>query len=123
MHQLRNITLIKIAYASKYRKNSRSISTKNNNYSDLFSENLIGQSICSFQKLKEYLNDEDKRGALLMPTDAEVKEALQRNDFKKDATLLLYLMESKINPNFTNSTFNNGFIEFGVEPLIPIKYD
>ena len=47
-------------------------------------------------------NDEDKRGALLMPTDAEVKEALQRNDFKKDATLLLYLMESKINPNFTN---------------------
>ena len=88
----------------------------------MFSENLIGQSICSFQKLKEYLNDEDKRGALLMPTDAEVKEALQRNDFKKDATLLLYLMESKINPNFTNPTFNNGFIEFGVEPLIPIKY-
>ena len=32
-------------------------------------------------------------------------------------------MESKVNPNFTNSTFNNGFTEFGAEPLMPIKYD
>ena len=97
--------------------------SKNNNYSDLFSENLVGQAISSFVSLKEYLNDSECRGTLLMPTDQAVMEALQNKDLRKEATLLLYLLESKINPNFTNSTFNNGYAEFGIEPLMPIKYD
>ena len=97
--------------------------SKNNNYSDLFSENLVGQAISSFNSLKEYLNDSESRGTLLMPTDKEVMEAMQNKDLRKESTLLLYLLESKVNPNFTNSTFNNGYAEFGIEPLMPIKYD
>lgn len=97
--------------------------SKNNNYSDLFSENLVGQAISSFNSLKEYLNDSENRGTLLMPTDKEVMEAMQNKDLRKESTLLLYLLESKVNPNFTNSTFNNGYAEFGIEPLMPIKYD
>lgn len=97
--------------------------SKNNNYSDLFSENLVGQAISSFDSLKVYLNDSECRGTLLMPTDQAVMEALQNKDLRKEATLLLYLLESKVNPNFTNSTFNNGYAEFGIEPLMPIKYD
>ena len=97
--------------------------SKNNNYSDLFSENLVGQAISSFNSLKEYLNDSESHGTLLMPTDKEVMEAMQNKDLRKESTLLLYLLESKVNPNFTNSTFNNGYAEFGIEPLMPIKYD
>ena len=97
--------------------------SKKNNYSDLFSENLVGQAISSFNSLKEYLNDSESRGTLLMPTDKEVMEAMQNKDLRKESTLLLYLLESKVNPNFTNSTFNNGYAEFGIEPLMPIKYD
>ena len=97
--------------------------SKNNNYSDLFSENLIGQAIISFDTFKGYLNDSENRGALLMPTDEDVLYALQNKDLRKESPLLFYLLESKVNPNFTNSTFNNGFTEFGAEPLMPIKYD
>lgn len=95
----------------------------NNNYSDLFSENLIGQAISSFDSLKKYLNDSKCRGTLLMPTDEEVMKAMQNKNLSKESTLLLYLLESKVNPNFTSSTFSNGFIEFGATPLLPIKYD
>lgn len=72
----------------------------NNNYSDMFSENLIGQDINTYDGFKAYVNDSAKRGALLMPTDEEVEFAIMNNDLRRDAKTLLFMLESKINESF-----------------------
>lgn len=81
--------------------------SKNNNYSDMFSENLIGQNINTFDTFKEYVNDETNRGALLMPSDEDVVQAVKTNDLKRDSKVILYMLESRINDNFASSDFNN----------------
>jgi len=110
-------------YLENYLVRRIACGSSNNNYSDLFSENLIGQGVCTFKDFKEYVNDTNSRGALLMPSDEDVKEAIQHKDLRKVATILLYLLESKVNGTFTSSTFNNGFENFYTEALMPIKYD
>ena len=98
--------------------------SKNNNYSDLFSENLIGQGVNTFQSFKDYVNDENNRGALLMPSDDDVKEYLMKNDLQKESPLLLYLLESKLSNEFTaESVYDNSYEAFASEPIMPIKYD
>lgn len=98
--------------------------SKNNNYSDLFSENLIGQGINTYEKFKCYVNDAQSRGTLLMPSDDDVKRAIKENDLTKSAAIILYLLESKMNNSFTSEgLYNNAFISFSLEPLMPIKYD
>lgn len=81
--------------------------SKNNNYSDMFSENLIGQNINTFDTFKEYVNDETNRGALLMPSDEDVVRAVKTNDLKRDSKVILYMLESRINDNFASSNLNN----------------
>lgn len=96
--------------------------SKNNNYSDMFSENLIGQQVKTYDDFKAYVNDSSKRGALLMPSDDDVQKALFENDLKRDALTILYMLESRINDNFTNdSTYSNGFSSFTSETLLPEK--
>ena len=98
--------------------------SKNNNYSDLFSENLIGQGVLSFDDFKNYVNDSNARGNLLMPSDEDVKEALQTKDLSRDALTILYFLESKINHGFTTNTRHNNSINcMLVEPLMPFKAD
>ena len=95
--------------------------SKNNNYSDLFSENLIGQEIKTFDSFKAYVNDEKNRGALLIPTDEELKTAIMNEDQKRNANVLLYMIESKLNDSFTESEFTNGFTGFVTEQVMPEK--
>lgn len=96
--------------------------SKNNNYSDLFSENLIGQEVKTFEAFKAYVNDEKNRGALLMPSDDDLKTAIMNEDQKRNASVLLYMLESKINDDFTESTeFTNGFTSFITEQVMPEK--
>lgn len=98
--------------------------SKNSNYSDLFSENLIGQGVATFVDFKAYVNDANNRGSLLMPSDDEVKEAVKTFDCKgKNATLMLYLLESKINTNFLHSSYENGYDYLDAEPMMPLKQD
>lgn len=98
--------------------------SKNNNYSDLFSENLIGQGVNTFQLFKNYVNDANNRGALLMPSDDDVRESLMRNDLQKESLVLLYLLESKLNDKFsTEDVYDNSYEVFASEPIMPIKYD
>jgi hypothetical protein len=93
--------------------------SKNNNYSDLFSENLIGQGVKTFDDFKAYVNDASARGALLMPTDEELKDAIMKEDQKRNANVLLYMLESKINHTFTESEYTNGYTDFVVEQIMP----
>ena len=95
--------------------------SKNNNYSDLFSENLIGQGVLTYDAFKKYVNDENARGALLMPSDELLTQAIKNEDQKRNSALLLYMLESKINETFTVSVFNNGFIDFVAEQVMPEK--
>jgi hypothetical protein len=95
--------------------------SKNNNYSDMFSENLIGQGVKTFDEFKAYVNNASARGTLLIPTDEELKDAILKEDQKRNANVLLYMLESKINESFTESEFTNGYTDFVVEQIMPEK--
>ena len=99
--------------------------SKNGNYSDLFSENLIGQGVVTYEDFKAYVNDSTNRGSLLMPSDEDVKEAVDTFECKgKNAAIILYLIESKLNANFLHSeTYDNGYNAIDAEPLMPLKAD
>lgn len=68
----------------------------NKNYSDLFSENLIGNMVNTYDGFVEYIMS--KEGALAMPTDFDIQNAIFVRKVK-DATPLYYLYESKIPGN------------------------
>lgn len=97
--------------------------SKNNNYSDMFSENLIGQEINTFKAFKEYVNDTTSRGSLIMPSDEDVVRAIKENDLKRDALIILYLLESKVNNSFIESNHDNGYNAFVREQIMPEKED
>lgn len=95
--------------------------SKNNNYSDMFSENLIGQGVKTYENFKEYVNDADARGALLMPSDQDVLDALKENDLKRDAATILYMLESRINANLVDSPHSSTVNDFYPEAIMPEK--
>lgn len=95
--------------------------SKNNNYSDMFSENLIGQGILTYDGFKAYVSDSKARGALLIPSDEDLKDAIMKEDQKRNAGVLLYMMESKLNDSFSDSEYTNGFDDFVTEQVMPEK--
>lgn len=97
--------------------------SKNNNYSDMFSENLIGQQVCTAEAFKAYVNDTEARGTLLMPSDDEVFEAVKNLDLKRDALAIFYMLESRMNSNFVNDNRFNRFNIFVGEQVMPEKAD
>jgi hypothetical protein len=89
--------------------------SKNNNYSDLFSENLIGQNVNTAQAFLDYVSNPRERGSLLMPSDDKIRTDIQTHSLTaKEANILLYLLESKMNPTFTSLDRNT------LEELIPV---
>lgn len=95
--------------------------SKNNNYSDMFSENLIGQGVNTYEEFKAYVNNAAARGALLMPSDEELTTAIMNEDQKRNANVLLYMLESKLNESFVDSEYTNGYSDFIVEQIMPEK--
>lgn len=68
----------------------------NKNYSDLFSENLIGNNVNTYVGFVNYING--KEGALAMPTDSDIQNAVFVRKVN-DVTPLYYLYESKLKNN------------------------
>lgn len=97
--------------------------TPNNSYADLFSENLIGQGVKTFEALKAYLTDADNRDNLLMPSDESISNAICQNTsfMPKEAKVILYLLESRINPRFAASSQNNSYNALNIEQVMPVK--
>ncbi len=103
--------------------------SQNNNYSDMFSENLIGQRVNTFDGFKQYVNNAEDRGALLMPSDNDVRNAILNTDQKRNASVLLYMMESKMNESFSSNEndeendreYTNGYLSFVTEQVMPEK--
>ena len=90
-----------------------------NNYSDLFTENLIGQQIKSFNDLAKYLKD--RNSSLYMPSDKEVKECFHTNNKLSSvkARCILYLLESKLRAANPYQTALHHFNQYSTEHLMP----
>lgn len=95
----------------------------NNNYSDLFTENLIGQNIKTANALKEYIEQKDPAASLAMPSNLMVRNAFHNEIMpNKRATGILYLLESKIRSSSMRSTAMLGFNSYSLEHLMPKKW-
>jgi len=90
------------------------------NYADLFSENLIGQDIHTYQDLKDYIEGKDSDASLAMPSDQDIQTRIQTQNLSASAQLLLYLLEAMTQGN--NITLN-GLSSYIAEQLLPTKPD
>ncbi len=95
------------------------VKSTNNNYSDLFSENLIGQRINTCQALKAYVESKGSEKSLAMPTDSAVdfKLKFSRMD-ETTARIILYLYETKLTRT-SDGVFNGGFNTYYAEQFMP----
>lgn len=97
--------------------------THNNNYSDLFTENLIGQNIKTMEALKNYIEQKDPDSSLAMPSNLMVRKAFHNEIMpNKRATGILYLIESKLRNSAMYSTAMLGFSSYSLEHLMPKKW-
>lgn len=97
--------------------------THNNNYSDLFTENLIGQNIQTMDALKAYIEQKDPAASLAMPSNLMVRNAFHNEIMpNKRATGILYLIESKLRNSAMYSTAMLGFSSYSLEHLMPKKW-
>lgn len=97
--------------------------THNNNYSDLFTENLIGQNIQTVEALKDYIEQKDPASSLAMPNNLMVRKAFHNEIMpNKRAMGILYLIESKLRNSAMCSTAMLGFNSYSLEHLMPKKW-
>lgn len=94
-----------------------------NNYSDLFSENLITSDIRTADDIKAYFDEKNATNALAMPTDSEVQRSFLDNDYTNYRTLsILYLLESRLRNNSMQSTQLLKYSAYTLEHLMPQKW-
>ena len=97
--------------------------SSNNNYSDLFTESLIGKEVLSCLDLQEYLSGKSEATSLSMPHDNDVVDGFNKSILTNvRAKGILYMMESKIRPGNMYSTTINGFNSYSLEHLMPKKW-
>ena len=93
--------------------------SSNNNYSDLFSENLIGQRIQTFDALKEYIESKNEESALAMPQMAAIQKCLNNSKFDETTSrIIYYLYETKLS-KASESSFKEGFNAYVCEQFMP----
>lgn len=96
--------------------------SQNNNYSDLFSENLIGQEVKTFDDLKSYINDKPEDSSLAMPKDDRVRYGILNTKFNNKRALgILYMLESRIRTS-SNALVLRPFNEYTLEHIMPKKW-
>ena len=97
--------------------------TQNNNYSDLFTENLIGQNIRTASELRSYIDSKDDESSLSMPSDTALRNGFHQSVLpNRRATVVLYMLESKIRSASLYSTNLSGFNRYSLEHLMPKKW-
>lgn len=97
---------------------------QNNNYSDLFTENLIGSEINTYEKLKDYIeNQKNEEDALSMPSDKKIESFVKTNQFRNDKALpILYLIESTTRSQ-KSCTQLHKLSNYSLEHLMPKKWE
>lgn len=93
-----------------------------NNYSDLFSQSLIGSQFLNADTLKEYLLSKEEESSLAMPDDTALIYAFEDNVLLNVRSKgVLYLIESKIRSE-RHSTALKSFNSYSLEHLMPKKW-
>ena len=95
------------------------------NYSDLFTESLIGQQILTYDALVEYLSNKKPYESLHMPYDAEIEDSFGSNSnlTAEKARGILYLLESKVREVAGSQTVLHPFTKYTLEHLMPQKWE
>jgi uncharacterized protein with ParB-like and HNH nuclease domain len=117
-NELRNIFKVLEAYIMR-----RLIcKSGNDNYSDLFSLNLISNGIITAKPLIEFLSKKDSDSSLAMPMDSVLWQCIRNSELTNTrAKGVLYLLESKLrNDNYSTSL--KSFNSYSLEHLLPKKW-
>ncbi|MBR3078584.1 MAG: DUF262 domain-containing protein [Prevotella sp.] len=111
-------------YLESYIVRRQLCKSENNSYSDLFSENLVGNQILTLEALKDYIENKGEIQALSLPNDDKVRECLQDVDHpNKRGLAILYLMETRLRSDRPHATKLYAFEEYSLEHLMPKKYE
>lgn len=93
--------------------------SSNNNYSDLFSENLIGQRVKTYDELKRYIEDKNEKSSLAMPQYSEIRKSLNNSRFDETTSrIVYYLYETKLTKT-SEGVFNDGYNSYICEQFMP----
>lgn len=96
----------------------------NNNFSDLFSENLIGGNILTYAALREYIESKDQSQALAMPSDLTISVAVREYEQNNKRSLsILYLLETRLRTKGHHSTTVFPYEAYSLEHIMPKKWD
>lgn len=97
--------------------------SKTGNYSDLFSENLIGNQILTADALKQYLQSKEPTSSLAIPSNTELEEGFTYNKMtNKRARGILYMLESRIRSCAFMATELLPFERYTLEHILPQKW-
>lgn len=93
------------------------------NYSDLFSEALIGANIITRDALCNYINEKDRTNALAMPMNKELLASVLDTEHPNNRGLaILYLLESRMRNGRMLSTQLLKYSSYTLEHLMPQKW-
>ena len=90
----------------------------NNNYSDLFSENLIGQRIQTYADLVSYIANKDG-SSLSMPQLSEIRKSLNNNRFDETTARIVYYLYETKKTKTSEGVFNGGYNSYICEQFMP----
>lgn len=111
-------------YLESYIVRRQLCKSENNSYSDLFSENLVGNQILTLEALKDYIENKGEIQALSLPNDDRIRESLLDTDHpNKRGLAILFLMETRLRSGRPHATKLYPFEEYSLEHLMPKKYE
>jgi len=92
--------------------------SKNGNYSDLFTENLIGQQTKTYDSLKHYIDT--RESSVSMPSAVDVRNYIKDYNglSSTKARAILYLLESKLRDTKLSTSLLS-FEKYSLEHLMP----
>lgn len=95
------------------------------NYSDLFTESLIGQKVQTYDALVTYLKTKKPNESLHMPYDSEVEDGFKDNSSMtaEKARGVIYLLESKLREKEHSQTILHPFHKYSLEHLMPQNWE
>ena len=97
--------------------------SSNNNFSDLFAENLIGGKILTYDALRGYIESKGQSQALSMPSDLVIATAVRENEQNNRRSLsILYLLETRLRTLGHHSTTVFPFEAYSLEHIMPKKW-